>query len=173
MSKRIELRAVTDEEHSQVERLARSRTEPARIVQRAKLIQAMMEKPDIGAGQAGRLAGYRQDFSGTYWVRRFNQEGVAGLQDRARPGRPPTHDETVRSAVIALAVQKPDTLGYPFRLWTLERLQRALEEREGVHLSDSTLWEWLAAEGLQWKRQQSWFHEAERHDPEFAEKRGR
>jgi hypothetical protein len=27
-------------------------------------------------------------------------------------------------------------------------------------------------EGFKWKRQQSWFHEAERHAPEFMEKRG-
>jgi hypothetical protein len=27
-------------------------------------------------------------------------------------------------------------------------------------------------EGFKWKRQQSWFHEAHKHDPEFAEKRG-
>jgi hypothetical protein len=25
---------------------------------------------------------------------------------------------------------------------------------------------------LEWKRQQSWFHEAQRHDPQFVEKRG-
>jgi transposase len=173
MSKRIELQELSQEERQEIERLAGSRTESARIVQRAGLIQALADNPEVGAGQAGRMAEYWQDFSGTHWVRRFNQYRVAGLQDRARPGRPPTHDEAVRSAVIALAVQKPDTLGYPFKLWTLERLQQALEEREGIHLSDSTIWEWLAAEGLQWKRQQSWFHEAKRHDPEFAEKRGR
>jgi hypothetical protein len=30
----------------------------------------------------------------------------------------------------------------------------------------------MEAEGFEWKRQQSWFHEAEKHDPEFVEKRG-
>jgi hypothetical protein len=39
-------------------------------------------------------------------------------------------------------------------------------------LSDSTIWEWVEGEGFKWKRQQSWFHEAEKHDPEFVEKRG-
>jgi hypothetical protein len=71
-----------------------------------------------------------------------------------------------------LAIQKPRTLGYPFALWALERLQTAFEERHGIHLSDSTIWEWLAAESLEWKRQESWLHEAEKHDPEFVEKRG-
>lgn len=78
----------------------------------------------------------------------------------------------MRSALIALATQRPSSLGYPFHVWTLERLQRAFEERHHTHLSDSTIWEWLDAEGLVWKRQESWFHEAEKHDPQFVEKRG-
>src|ERR671918_674002 len=63
-------------------------------------------------------------------------------------------------------------LGYPFELWTLERLQSAFEDREGIHLSDSTIWTWLAEEGLEWKRQQSWFQGSQRHDSQFVEKRG-
>lgn len=86
---------------------------------------------------------------------------VVMLEDRLRPGRKPTHSVEVRSS-----------LGYPFELWTLERPQRAFEERQGVHLSDSTIWTWLAEEGLEWKRQQSWFQEAERHDSAFVGKRG-
>jgi transposase len=74
--------------------------------------------------------------------------------------------------LIALARTKPDSLGYPFKLWTLERLQTAFQERNGVHLSDSTIWEWVEAEGFRWKRQESWFHDAEKQDPEFVEKRG-
>jgi hypothetical protein len=30
----------------------------------------------------------------------------------------------------------------------------------------------MAEEGFRWKRQQSWFHEAEKHAPKFVEKRG-
>jgi transposase len=78
----------------------------------------------------------------------------------------------VRSALISLAVQKPASLGLPFALWTLERLQTAFYQRHGVHLSDSTIWTWLADEGLHWKRQQSWGHDAPRHDPAFVAKRG-
>jgi transposase len=95
-----------------------------------------------------------------------------GLQHKKRPGRKPVHSQKTRSALVSLAQQKPNTLGYPFKLWTLERLQTAFKEREGVHLSDSTIWEWVEAEGFKWKRQESWFHEAEKHDPEFVEKRG-
>jgi transposase len=97
---------------------------------------------------------------------------LAGLEDRPRAGRKPTHSQEVRGALISLALQKPRSLGYPFELWTLERLQRAFKERQGVHLSDSTIWTWMDEEGFKWKRQQSWFRGVEKHDPEFVEKRG-
>ncbi len=71
-----------------------------------------------------------------------------------------------------LARPKHESLGYPSKLWTLEGLQMAFWERLGVHLSDSTIWEWVEAEGFHWKRSESWFHEAEKADPEFVEKRG-
>jgi transposase len=172
MPRQLCLRALTEDEKQEIGRLIKSRTEPVRRVQRAKIIQAMLDDPNLPAGEAGRLAGYRSIIPGPLWVKRFNAGGLAGLEDESRRGRPRTHDEKVRSALIGLAIRKPDTLGYPFKLWTLERLQSAFQEQEGVHLSDSTIWEWLAAEGLAWKRQESWFHEAEKHDPEFVEKRG-
>ena len=168
----VKLRSLTTEEEAEIRRLAGSRKEPHRLVQRAKVIEAMLDDPKLYAIQAGLQAGFIGVQSGVTWVKRFNEKGVAGLEDKPKSGRPPTHDQKVRSALISLATQKPDTLGYPFKLWTLERLQTVFKEREGVHLSDSTIWEWVEGEGFKWKRQQSWFHEAEKHDPEFAEKRG-
>jgi len=168
----VKLRSLTTEEETEIRRLAGSRKEPHRLVQRAKVIVAMLNDPKLFAVQAGLQAGFSGIQSGVTWVKRFNEKGLAGLEDKPKSGRPPTHDQTVRSALVSLALQKPDTLGYPFKLWTLERLQTAFQEREGVHLSDSTIWEWVEGEGFKWKRQQSWFHEAEKHDPEFVEKRG-
>ena len=168
----VKLRILTTEEETEIRRLAGSRKESFRLVQRAKVIAALLDNPKLHATQAGLQVGFSGRQSGGKWVKRFNENGVAGLEDKAKAGRPPTHDQKVRSALISLAQQKPDTLGYPFKLWTLERLQTAFKEREGVHLSDSTIWEWVEGEGFKWKRQQSWFHEAEKHDPEFVEKRG-
>ena len=172
MRKAVKLRSLTIEEEAEIRRLAASRKETHRLVQRAKVIVALLDDPKLHATQAGTQAGFRGRQSGVDWVKRFNEEGLAGLEDKPKAGRPLTHDQKVRSALISLAQQKPDTLGYPFKLWTLERLQTAFKERQGVHLSDSTIWEWVEGEGFKWKRQQSWFHEAEKHDPEFVEKRG-
>jgi transposase len=172
MPKRTRLRALTTDERAEIQRLAASRKESIRLVQRARIIAAMAEDPELTATEAGFRAGFRSNVIGSKWVQRFNEEGLAGLEDRPRPGRKPTHSQEVRSALISLALQKPRSLGYPFELWTLERLQRAFKERQGIHLSDSTSWTWLDEEGLKWKRQQSWFREADKHDPEFVEKRG-
>jgi transposase len=172
MPKRIRLRELTTEEKAEIERLAASRKESIRLVQRARIIAAMVENTELAATEAGYKAGFKSSAIGPRWVKRFNEDGLPGLEDRPRPGRKPVHSEAVRSALISLALQKPRSLGYPFELWTLERLQTAFQERQGVHLSDSTIWTWMAAEGFQWKRQQSWFHDVEKHDPEFVEKRG-
>jgi len=179
MPKRIRIRALTAEEKIEIQRLAASRKQSIRLVQRARIIAAMDEDPELTATEAALRAGFKSNATGPMWVKRFNEEGLAGLQDRPRPGRKPTHSQEVRSALISLALQKPRSLGYPFELWTLARLQRAFEERHGVHLSDrrcgetaSTIWTWMDEEGFKWKRQQSWFHEAKKHDPEFVEKRG-
>ena len=169
---RIVLRTLTAEEEREIRRRARSQTAPRRQVQRAQLILAMREDPDLDASRAGMQVGYRSNASGPFWVKRFNASGLAGLEDEPRTGRPVTHDETVRSQLIDLVLQKPGALGYPFELWTVTRLQTAFKERHGLKLGAATIWRWVKAEGLNWKRQQSWFHEPEKHDPEFAEKRG-
>ncbi len=172
MPKKLQVRELTEKESQELKRLVKSRTAPVRQVQRARVIQAMVDDPQLGAIEAGRRSGYKSDLSGPMWVNRFNERGIAGLEDEPRSGHPKVHDEAVRSKLVSLAVQKPRSLGYPFELWTLERLQVAFREREGTHLSDSTIWTWLTEEGLDWKRQQSWFHEADKHDPQFVEKRG-
>jgi len=172
MSRTLRLRNVSHEEAGKIGKLASSKTQPMRLVQRAKVIQLLIDNLKIHVKDAAVLAGFKSAQQAGTWVKRFNEDGINGLKDKQRSGRRPIHTQDIHSCLISLALQKPGSLGYPFALWTLERLQTAFKERKGIHLSDSTIWEWLANEGLKWKRQQSWFHEPERHDPEFVEKRG-
>jgi transposase len=145
MPKRLKLRPVSQKEAEMIRRLASSRKESASLVQRARVIQALLDDPALSADEAGRMAGFKTSLSGRYWVKRFNANGIGGLRDIHRPGRPVVYGQRIRNALITLASQNPGALGYPFELWTLERLQRAMQEREGIHLSDSTIWEWLSA----------------------------
>ena len=173
MGKRVHyVRAVSETEEHQLRTLANSRTQLHRLVQRAQLIVNMMVDSQLTASKAAMQVGFKTGDSGAHWIKRFNEEGIEGLADNPRSGAPKTHSVEVRSKLIDLAMQRPSSLDYPFELWTLERLQISFKEREGIHLSDSTIWNWITEEGLNWKRQQSWFHNAEKQDEQFVEKRG-
>ncbi len=173
MGKRVHhLREVSEAEESELRTLASSRTDAYRMVQRAKLIMGMLDDETLTASQAAKRVGFKTGVPGACWVKRFNEDGIKGLSDKPKSGKPRTHSTEVRGQLIDLALQKPRSLDYPFELWTLKRLQTAFKERTGIHLSDSTIWEWLKEEGLYWKRQQSWFCEAEKQDEAFVQKRG-
>lgn len=173
MGKRVHhLREVSEAEVSELRTLASSRTQPYRMVQRAKLIINMLDDETLTATQAAKQVGFQSSNSGACWVKRFNEAGIKGLSDKPKSGKPRTHSDEVRGQLIDLALRKPRSLDYPFELWTLVRLQTVFKERTGIHLSDSTIWEWLKEEGLHWKRQQSWFREVEKQDEAFVEKRG-
>ncbi len=166
--RRLRLRDLTDEERTTVERLAHSRTAPARRVERARIIWHASR----GAGAPAIAARLRLDaYTVRGWIKRFNAAGLAGLGDRPRAGRPPTYAPEQVATVIATALTDPKTLDLPFASWTLDRLAAYLNERKGIAIKRSRIDEILLAEGLRWRRHETWF--GERVDPAFAEKRGR
>lgn len=156
MPQHLRLRNLSDEEIAAVHALADTREGCGMVARRARIIAAMLADPTLTASEAGLRAGFNSSQMGPSWVRRFNAEGLAGLEDRKRPGRTPVHGPEVRQALMTLAVQKPMDLGYPYDFWPLKGLQMAFLEREGVYLSDSTIWTWLDEEGLCWKQQSLW-----------------
>jgi transposase len=168
MATLVQLRELTADERRELGRLARSRTEEARLVVRAKIVLGLAagERPYQVADRVGvgRMAAYE-------WLHRFNAEGLKGLTDHPRPGRPHTYTPGQRAEVIAAALTKPDALGLPFASWTLDRLQAYLSEHKGIGIKRTRIDEILIAEGLRWRKQETWF--GQKVDPEFAEKRGR
>ena len=105
-----------------------------------------------------------------FWLKRFNERGLPGLEEDMRSGRPPTYTAEERSAVIAAALSRPAELGLPFASWTLDRLVAYLGEK-GIGMKRSRVSEILLAEGLKWRQEETWF--GARVDPEFERKRGR
>jgi len=168
MAALVKLRALTPDERRELERLARSRTEEARLVVRAKIVLwlATGERPYQVADRVGvgRMAAYE-------WLHRFNAEGLKGLTDHPRPGRPPTYTAAQRAEVIAAALTRPENLGLPFASWTLDRLATYLAERKGIGIKRTRIDEILIAEGLRWRKQETWV--GQKVDPDFAAKRGR
>ncbi len=113
------LRELTAEEASAVETLARSRTAPARRVERARIVwrASRSETPPAIAAALGLDAETVRRR-----IRRFNAEGLAALEDRHRSGRPATYSAEEVAAVIGAALTSPRGLDLPFASWTLDRL---------------------------------------------------
>lgn len=164
----IRVRPLTDDERRTIHRLAHSRTEPARLVERAQMIQRAAQGEALGTIAAALHCNVE---TVRLWVKRFNAQGVAGLHDRPRAGRPPTYPAEAVGEVIAAALTKPTELGLPFGSWTLDRLAAYLHEQRGIGMKRSRIDEILIAEGLRWRTQETWF--GDRVDPDFARKRGR
>jgi transposase len=164
----IRVRALSPEEVGPLTELAHSRKRGAGLVRRAQIIMRAVEEqlsaPEIAArmGLCGETV--------RFWIKRFNARGLNGLEEDMRSGRPPTYSAAERSRVIRTALMRPAELGLPFACWTLDRLVVYLSE-QGIGMRRSRIGEILLAEGLQWRREETWF--GARVDPEFARKRGR
>lgn len=164
----LRLRGLTEAEASQLRQLAQARTAPARTVERARIVWLAHQGKRVPAiAQELRLAAQTV----RRWLGRFNANGLAGLEDAPRSGRPQTYPPEQVSALIAAVLTKPEKLGLPFANWTLDRLVAYLSEQQSVTMKRSRVNEILLAEGVRWRTQESWF--GERVDPAFAEKRGR
>lgn len=163
----LRVRNMTTEEVGTIKRLAHSRTEPARIVERAQIIWLAREgkRAKAIARELGVCAATVR-----LWLKRFNAKGLDGLSDNARSGRPAVYTVEEVSEVVAASLTDPKTLGLPFASWTMDRLQAYLNEQKGIPIKRSRIGEILLDEGLRWRKQEKWF--GERVDPEFAEKRG-
>jgi len=167
MGRRLQLRAVTEEERAAVKRLAHSRTAPARTVERAQVVEAALEGKAVEE-IAVHLHLSRATVS--LWLHRFEERGSTGLADHPRGGRPPTYSREQVSQIIATALERPQNVGLPYASWTLDRLVAYLAEHKGITMKRSRLDEVLLSEGLRWRKEENWF--GERVDPDFAAKRG-
>jgi transposase len=105
------------------------------------------------------------------WRRRFCTEGLDGLGDRRRSGRPRLFPAAVVAEAKAVACELPTSRGVPTSRWSLADLR---EELIATGLVDdvaiSTLWRWLDADPIKPWQHRSWIFPR---DPDFAAKAGR
>jgi transposase len=164
---RVRVRPLGESEREEIGRLARSRTAPARAVERARIIQLSAAGRSV-PGIARELG--RSEATVRLWIRRFAASGVEGLRDGARAGRPPTYSAEEVGRIVQAALSDPDALDLPFGSWTLDRLHDYAAGTLGIPMGRARIGEVLLKEGLRWRAQETWF--GERVDPAFAEKRG-
>ena len=168
----LTLRALTDEEREKLERLMRAQSAPVRLVRRARIIHLAaqgLSVPVIAQHLGLSQKAVRQR------IERFALEGIVGLDDAPRSGRPRAYNEDAYSRVVAKArglPPKPANVAEgevaPTCHWTLDRLQTELA-KDGLPIKRSQIRRLLKAEHIKWQKPRTWLEST---DPDFAAKRG-
>jgi transposase len=104
------------------------------------------------------------------WLKRYLAEGLEGLHDAPRPGRPSEVTAAYRAALLAAVRRRPRSLGLPCSLWTLQRLVDYMAEHTSVRVSNETVRRALKQAGMVLSRPQ---HTISRPDPDYQVKKRR
>ena len=70
------------------------------------------------------------------WHRRWRKEGLEGLKNRPKSGRPAKADEAYQQLLEDLLEAEPSEYGYGFAFWTVDRLREHLRQETGISLSN-------------------------------------
>lgn len=146
-------------------RRARGQKTPYRDKVRAQIV-LLAGRRQTNA-QIARQVGVTVDTVRT-WRGRFAAQGLAGLVDRARCGRPPRFSSVQVAQVKALACQLPRDAGAPLARWSCSELAReAVTQGVAEAISAATVRRWLAREAIKPWQYRSWLFPR---DPDFATK---
>ena len=110
----------------ELEAIARSRTEWACRVQRARILLAY--HADASTYAVGEAIGVTHQTVQRCLDRAVRLGVMAALDHRPRSGREPTITDEARAWMVSLACQKPKDVGYPHELWTTRLLARHVRE---------------------------------------------
>lgn len=147
----VERLVVGDKDRAELERRASAHTSTQRQARRARVILGCAE--GVALRQIAVSVGMNEHMVGE-WRRRFVAEGMDGLEDKPRSGRPRriTHDERLQLAALATS-EKDDS--DPVPAWTHEDLAERLGA-DGVEISASQVGRILASMHLDVTRVRGW-----------------
>jgi len=136
--------AISPEDKRTLRNKTKSRTLPKQTVDRATMIlESAAGKPITQIAQ--ELSTYPNKV--IYWRQRYVANGLAGLQDQPRSGRPPKYGERFRTDLFKV-LGKPPPQGVA--LWDGPALAEALE------VPVDAVWKVLRKEGINLQRHRSW-----------------
>lgn len=138
-----------------LEEWASSRVTEARLVERARIILKCLDGERVS--KIAKDLDVRPN-TVIEWRRRFEKEGLKGLHDRPRSGKPVRYDATFRDAVLR-TLELPPPAGQA--RWDGPAVAKYL------NTSVDAVWRLLRKEGICLSRQRSWCVST---DPEFIAK---
>ena len=143
MPNRVRILTVPDADRAELERRARSKGAPARVVERARIV--LLAADGLTGSQIAERAGCTEP-TVVKWRRQYAEAGLAGLEDAPRPGGPKTvlTDEVVAEILAATVTPPPRSLqAAGVTHWSSRRLADWLRQARGIrvsHDSVSVLW---------------------------------
>jgi transposase len=120
------LRPLTEFERAVLEQMARSQSEPAAHVERAKVLRAVADGATFS--RAARTAGRRSGRGVTPLVARFNRKGLAVLSRQPGGGATKQYREAEKERILREFQRPPDRERDGTATWSLTTLQRALRQ---------------------------------------------
>ncbi len=150
---------LTTVERQELEARVRARRTEQRGVERARIV--LLAAVGYTNRQIAERLSVNPDTVGK-WRSRFAGEGLEGLEDRPRSGRPLVYGHDDRLKVIKTVTEEPPD---PTSHWSGHQIAAALADDVGI--SRSQIWRILNDLDLKPHRVRSWLTS---HDPEFWEK---
>jgi len=147
---------LTAEEEKVLKQYLRSGTSEQRMVERARVV--LLASQGHGSGEIAAILKTRPARV-SKWRQRFERQRLAGLEDAARSGKPPSYDQKSEQRILA-QLDQPPPKGYA--TWSGSLLASALTD-----VSDDEVWRVLRKHGISLQRRRSWCIST---DPEFAVK---
>lgn len=112
---------LSDEEHEQLTAIANSRSLPHGLVRRARIV--LLDADGVSSNAIAERVGVSHQ-SVCHWRKRYLRQGLAGLHDELRPGRP----RTVSDEEVALLVRKTlETKPQDGTHWTVRTVAKETE----------------------------------------------
>lgn len=165
--KSIQVRNLTSTELTELDKLYHE-TKVVRVRTRAQMILLAVEH-QMTAPQIGQIV-RKDEQTVRRWMKRFNQEGVVGLDDAPRSGARKQVTEAYRERLLLIVRRRPRSLDQPYSLWTLARLVDFMAEETGLRFSAETVRLILKANDIVLSRPQ---HKVSSPDPEYEVKKRR
>lgn len=125
-ARRVVELSITEQDLAALQVIARSRTEPASRVERARILLRYHDDPSSYAVGATVGVTHQTVQRGVARAAKFGV--MAALDDSPRPGKEPQITAEARAWVVSLACQKAKDVGYPHELWTTRLLARHARE---------------------------------------------
>jgi transposase len=116
---------------------------------RLEAVRLVVEEGLSQSEAARRVKAAQQSVSG--WVKRYRQDGRAGLSQAGRAGRKPLLNEKQLAELESLLLEGPEAHGFPTPLWSCPRVARLIRRRFGVRYHEGHVWKLLRS--LNWSPQ--------------------